>query len=202
MQKGKFGFQLWLYPYISLWALFLEMNIIPFIIAGFVIAVEKDEWASKQCLHTVMICIYYSVYQMIMNGFIAVPLLGAVFVVIDGIVALVFFILVFILGFMKLRKGESISMFGMGLINQAYGFIQQAAPAAQYQQQYQQPQYQQQPQQQQPQQYAPPAQQNSYAPPAQAAPIAPMPHAPSQPPAYTPPQPPSGFAPPPPPPQN
>lgn len=132
MQKGKFGFSLWLYPYISLWALFLNMNLVPFLIAGFVIAVEKDEWASKQCLHTIMICVYFGMYRFVMGLFTGIPMLGLVFSVIDMIVNLVFFILVFILGFMKLKNGKSINMFGMGIVNRAFGqmlqYVQMDSP--------------------------------------------------------------------------
>lgn len=123
MNKGKFGFAVWLYPYLALWAFFLDMDLIPFLIAGLVLVVEKDEWATKQCLHTIMIGIYYNLYQWIMAFLISIPFTGFAFIVFDLVVDVVFFVMVFILGFIRLKKGKSIQMFGMGTINRAYGYI-------------------------------------------------------------------------------
>lgn len=197
MQKGKFGFSLWLYPYLSLWGLYLNMDLVPFLIAGFVIKVEQDEWTSKQCLHTIMICCFYNMYRLIADAAIDIPLIGAAFLVVDMIIMIIFLILVFVMGFHKLKNGQSITMFGMGIINRAYGYIPQQYTQPQQpqyaqqppQQPYAQPPYQQQ-QYAQPQPYAQP-QQPQYAPP-QAAPAAP----PNDPPPAAP----GGFTPPPPPP--
>ena len=123
MRKGKFGFAVWLYPYIALWTLFLGMDIMPFLITGLVLVTEKDEWATKQCLHTVIIGIFYKLYQWIMAFLVTLPLAGYGFIIVDFVIDLVFFILLFIIGFFRLKRGKSILMFGMGIINQAYGYI-------------------------------------------------------------------------------
>ena len=128
MQKGKFGFALWLYPYIALWSLFVwetSAMLVCLALALFVIAMEKDEWCIKQCLKTVMFAVYWGVYNIIINALSDIPVAGYVFMIIDFIVTVAVFIVVWILGLSRLTKGMDISIPGKGIVNRAYGMIQQ-----------------------------------------------------------------------------
>ena len=206
MQKGKFGFLLWLYPYIALWSLFVwdtGAMLICLALALFAIAVEQNEWCTKQCLKTVMLSVYWGLYNAVMGALSSIPVAGYAFSVIDTVITIVMLVVIFLIGMRKLPKGEDISIPGKKLVEKAFGYIQQYAPAqaqqayspqpAAPQPAYPQPQtrqnYQESAYQQQPVQpfSAPPA-----PPAAPASSVIPQP--------YTPPSAPSGFTPPPPPP--
>ncbi len=154
MQKGKLGFSLWFYPIVALWCIILEQFVPLLLVTGFVMAVEKDAWAIKQCMTALMFNIYYTLYIFIMDFFIAIPLLGFVFMVIDFIIWLVLVIII-IIGFGKVKNGGDIGLPGKGLANQVFGIMPQQhapqQPQQAYQGQYQQPQQPYQGQYQQPQ---------------------------------------------------
>ncbi len=130
MQKGKFGFSLWLYPFISLWLMLFNQTLANVLILGFVIAVEKDEWAVKQCAHVLMFSIYWAMYNFIMDmitgWFESVPLIGGVAAaplnILDTVVWIVLVILCFALGLSRLKHGEDIGLPGKNVINRAYGY--------------------------------------------------------------------------------
>lgn len=147
MAKGKFGFSLWLYPFIAMWTVLVGPSLASVLILGFVLGAEKDEWAVKQCIHVVMFNIYWNVYKTIMGFLSGIPLLGMVLSVIDVIVFIVMLVLILILGLGRLKNGYDIGLPGRGIVNRAYGLMQ-SVPM--YQQVQQQPQYQQ-PQQHYPQ---------------------------------------------------
>lgn len=194
MQKGKFGFSLWIYPYIALWSLFVwetSAMMVCLALALFVIAMERDEWCIKQCLKTVMFAVYWGVYNIIMNALTGIPLAGYIFMFIDLIITVVVFIIVWICGLSKLTKGEDISIPGKGVVNRAYGFVQQyVQQSPPTQQTYQAP----------PQQQPTPPAQTPPTPPNAPGGFTPPPAPPS---GFTaPPAPPSSFTPPPAPPQN
>lgn len=156
MQKGKFGFSLWFYPFIALWTILTGSPLGCLLIAGFVIAVEQDEWAIKQCLQALMFSFYWSIYNVAMDYAKQIPVAGFIFSIIDFIVWLVLIILVMVIGLSRLKKGREMGLPGKGIVNRAYGYIQQYV--RQPQQPYQAPA--------QPQ-YQPPVQQPFTAPPAQ-----------------------------------
>ncbi len=197
MQKGKFGFALWLYPYIALWSLFVwetSAMLVCLALALFVIAMEKDEWCIKQCLKTVMFAVYWGVYNIIINALSGIPVAGYVFMILDFIITVVVFIIVWVFGLSRLTKGMDISIPGKGVVNRAYGFVQQYVQTGSATPPYQAP-----PAQAGYQQPVPPAQAPS-APPSAPGGFAPPPAPPS---GFTaPPAPPSSFTPPPAPPQN
>jgi hypothetical protein len=165
MQKGKFGFSLWLYPFIALWTVLLWTPFASIVIMLFVMAVEKNDWAIKQCIHVVMFNIYWSIYLYVIDFLVAIPLVGTVFSIIDFVVWVIMMILITILGILRLRNGQEIGLPGKGIVNRAFGLMQN------FQQGYGQPQYGQ------------PAQQYQPYPPQQGAPAQP-PYAPP----YAPPQ--------------
>ena len=163
-------------------------------LALFVIAMEKDEWCIKQCLKTVMFAVYWGVYNIIINALSGIPVAGYVFMIIDFIITVVVFIIVWVFGLSRLTKGMDISIPGKGVVNRAYGFVQQYVQTGPAPTPYQAP-----PAQAGYQQPAPPAQAPS-APPSAPGGFAPPPAPPS---VFTAPSaPPSSFTPPPAPPQN
>lgn len=146
MQKGKFGFSLWLYPYIALWTLFVWENsavLICLAIALFVMAIERNEWCIRQCLKTVMFSLYWGLYNIIMGLLTNLPYAGYGFLVVDFIITIVVFIIVFIFGMMRLVKGCDISIPGKGIVDKAYGIVDRYLPTEARQEEYKQPIYQQ-----------------------------------------------------------
>jgi hypothetical protein len=135
MQKGKFGFSLWLYPFIALWTVLLWEPFASIAIMLFVMAVEKNDWAIKQCIHVVMFNIYWSIYLYVIGFLTAIPLIGTVFSVIDFVVWVIMMVLITVLGIMRLRNGQDIGLPGKGIVNRAFGLMQN------FQQNYGQPQY-------------------------------------------------------------
>lgn len=53
MRTGKFGIRFAFYAVVAFILAFFGQTLALFLLAGFVIAVEKDEWASKQCIQAV-----------------------------------------------------------------------------------------------------------------------------------------------------
>ncbi len=146
MQKGKFGFSLWLYPYIALWALCLWSGygmVICVALSLFVAVTENNEWCTKQCLKAVLIAIYWGVYNLISNAFYYVPIIKYANGLIDTVITACFCVLVLVIGLKKLMNGEELSFPGMSVIDKAFGHVQQfVAPQSQGYQQgapYQQP---------------------------------------------------------------
>lgn len=135
MPKGKFGFSVWLYPFIALWTVLVGPALASVLILGFVALVEKDEWAIQQCIHVVMFSIYWSVYQVIMGFFTGIPLLGTIISIIDGIVFVIMMILVLFLGLGRLKNGRDIGLPGKGIVMRAYGLMQSIPAYQAYQQQ-------------------------------------------------------------------
>jgi hypothetical protein len=171
MQKGKFGFALWLYPFIALWTVLLWEPFASIAIMLFVIGVEKDEWAIKQCIHVVMFNIYWSIYLYIMDLLTSLDLIGIVFSIIALVIWIIMMILTLLLGILRLRFGHDILLPGKGIVNRAFGLVQS------FQQNYGQPQYGAAPQ------YQPYPPQN--APAAPGYPPQPPQYAPQQPPQFT-----------------
>lgn len=204
MEKGKFGFSLWLYPFISLWTVLLGFELATIGILLFVIAAEKNEWVIKQCAHAVMFMVYWYligfIFDFVSGMFTGIPfvggLIGTVFDIIYGIFWIVIVILVLVLGLGRLKKGGDIGLFGKGIVDRAFGVVSGYAAQHGYHTQPQQPYGQQQWQQ--------PPQQQGYAP----APPPPPPQAaqPAPPPPPPPPAQPTQDSdqplPPPPPPPN
>lgn len=120
MEKGKFGFALWLYPFIALWTVMVGPTLGSLLILGFVIAVERNEWVIKQCAHVVMFNIYWELLNYIMDALSSIPILGLVFGIIYYVVWVVIVILAFVLGLGRLKRGHDISLPGSRIINRAY----------------------------------------------------------------------------------
>lgn len=137
MNKGKFGIVLPFYGILAFVLAFLGQTLLCGLLLGFVIAAEKDEWASKQVMQAFFLTLFSSVVSgvlSILNVFNAIPFVGTVFNtifgIINGIVSLV--ILVFaIIGIVNVCKGKdaSVPVFS-GLASKVYGMVKQTVYTA------------------------------------------------------------------------
>jgi len=58
MQKGKYGFYLWVYAVLGYVLAFLDQLVPCLLLLGFVIAAEKNEWAIKQAMQALFLCLF------------------------------------------------------------------------------------------------------------------------------------------------
>lgn len=153
MEKGKLGIRLSFYAVAAFILAFLGYSTVLALLTGFVLIVEKNEWASRQVIQAFFLCIFADIVNGILNIFdflYQIPLMGSVWgtaiSVIDGIVSLV--VLIFcIMALVNTAKGNEANVPGLnGLANWAYGIVapkvNQAQQAYYGQQQYQQPEQQ------------------------------------------------------------
>ena len=169
MQKGKFGFRTWLYPFLALWGVLTGPTWLPFAVLGFVLLLDNDLWTARQCVRVVMFNFYWMLYLMLKNmvlGFplAAVPMAGAVYTgfinFIHFVVTVVLIVFVFVKGTGRLKRGEELTIPGGKISDMVFDRVQAPPPAPQYQQAQYAPQYQPAapPPYQPPQQPAPPQQ--------------------------------------------
>ena len=96
MEKGKLGIRLSFYAVAAFILAFLGYSTVLALLAGFVLIVEKNEWASRQVIQAFFLFIFADIVNGILNIFdflYQIPLMGSVWgtaiSVIDGIVSLV-----------------------------------------------------------------------------------------------------------------
>lgn len=130
MEKGKLGIRLSFYAVAAFILAFLGYSTVLALLAGFVLIVEKNEWASRQVIQAFFLCIFADIVNGILNIFdflYQIPLMGSVWgtaiSVIDGIVSLV--VLIFcIMALVNTAKGNEANVPGLnGLANWAYGIV-------------------------------------------------------------------------------
>lgn len=145
MRKGKIGLTYTFYASLAfvlmLFGVIFENIFSPMtmllLLTGFVVVVEKDEWASRQCLQAFLLCFGY----IIMDNF--APSFGTS--VLDDILqylnpaqwvsAIIWFVLwvimmIFtIMGLVRVRKGQEANIPIVSKIAyKAFGYVQQSAP--------------------------------------------------------------------------
>lgn len=159
MTKGKFGVCLWFYAALAFILALLDQTLLCGILLLFVIAVEGDEWTTKQVMQAFFITLAVSVISMVLNllGDIVgwIPFLGSiakkVFNVVLKIVDILKIVLA-IIGLVKVSKCQDANIPGLSAFaDKAFGVVVKKTYAP-VQPQYQQPpvQYQTPPQPQQP----------------------------------------------------
>ena len=130
MEKGKLGIRLSFYAVAAFILAFLGYSTVLALLTGFVLIVEKNEWASRQVIQAFFLCIFADIVNGILNIFdflYQIPLMGSVWgtaiSVIDGIVSLV--VLIFcIMALVNTAKGNEANVPGLnGLANWAYGIV-------------------------------------------------------------------------------
>lgn len=169
MQKGKFGFRLWVYPVAAILLVIFDQSLAATLVVAFGIAAEKNDWVSHQLLQVFFFGIFAAVKDVIVrivnwafSGLYSIPYLGtAMNVVADVIEAgLSITLLVFlIIALVRVVKGQDAKLpgaaaianhaFGIAPVKPQYPQAPQAPqnPQAPYQPQAYQPQAPQQPQQ-------------------------------------------------------
>lgn len=124
MEKGKLGIRLSFYAVAAFILAFLGYSTVLALLAGFVLIVEKNEWASRQVIQAFFLCIFANIVDGILGIFdflYQIPLMGSVWgtaiSVIDGIVSLV--VLIFcIMALVNTAKGNEANVPGLnGLAN-------------------------------------------------------------------------------------
>ncbi len=168
MQKGKFGFKLWVYPVVAMAFFVLDQFFLGALAVGFAIAAEKNEWVSHQVLQVLIFGTFAGIAHMVVDGIAWLFALGAavpMIVVAGGVVCgilyaaiFVFLVVFYILGFTRVVKGKDAKLpIACTIANHAFGIVAaRPQPPVQPQAQYQVPPYQapaQQPQQPQNPQY-------------------------------------------------
>ena len=102
MEKGKLGIRLSFYAVAAFILAFLGYSTVLALLVGFVLIVEKNEWASRQVIQAFFLCIFANIVDGILGIFdflYQIPLMGSVWgtaiSVIDGIVSLVVLIFLY-----------------------------------------------------------------------------------------------------------
>ena len=168
MQKGKFGFKLWVYPVVAMAFFVLDQFFLGALAVGFAIAAEKNEWVSHQVLQVLIFGTFAGLANMVVDGIdwlfglgSSVPMIAVAGGVVCGILyaaIFVFLVVFYVLGFTRVIKGKDAKLpIACTIANHAFGIVAaRPQPPVQPQAQYQVPPYQapaQQPQQPQNPQY-------------------------------------------------
>lgn len=69
MEKGKLGIRLSFYAVAAFILAFLGYSTVLALLAGFVLIVEKNEWASRQVIQAFFLCIFADIVNGILNIF-------------------------------------------------------------------------------------------------------------------------------------
>ncbi len=129
MQKGKFGICLWFYAVLGFIFAIINQTLPCLLLLGFVIAAEQNEWATKQVMQALFLCLTRSLVTLIPAAIHSVAgtylvfggLLSALFYVFS---VLVFFaVLVFsIIGIINAVRGSDVGVPLLSkLANRAFG---------------------------------------------------------------------------------
>ncbi|MFR8004075.1 MAG: hypothetical protein ACLU62_14330 [Hydrogeniiclostridium sp.] len=171
MQKGKFGFKLWVYPVVAMAFFVLDQFFLGALAVGFAIAAEKNEWVSHQVLQVLIFGTFAGIANMVVDGIdwlfglgSGIPMIAVAGGVVCGILyaaIFVFLVVFYVLGFTRVIKGKDAKLpIACTIANHAFGIVAaRPQPPVQPQKQYQVPPYQapqapmQQPQQPQNPQY-------------------------------------------------
>ncbi len=132
MQKGKFGICLWFYAVVGFIFAIMNQTSLCLLLLGFVIAAEQNQWATKQVMQALFLCLTRALVTLIPAAIHSVTsafpvfggLLSALFYVFN---VLVFFgVLVFaIIGIVNAVRGSEsgVPLFSK-LANRAFGAVE------------------------------------------------------------------------------
>lgn len=132
MEKGKLGLRMSFYTVCAFIFAFLGYSTLLFLLAGVVLLVEKDEWATRQMIQALCLCFVSTLVSHIVNVFdfiYNIPLIGTawgtIVSVINAILALA--ILAFcVIGIMNTTKGKDANIpFAAKFADWAYGIIRE-----------------------------------------------------------------------------
>ena len=139
MEKGKYGIRLCFYTVSAFILAYLGYSTVLFLLAGVVLLAEKNEWATRQIIQAICLCVARNLVSAVLGVFdflYEIPIISHIWGVADGLVeALVsIFVLVFcIVGVLKNLKGNDADIIGARkFADWAYGIVKvqpQPAPA-------------------------------------------------------------------------
>ena len=130
MEKGKFGVVVTFYAILAFVLAFLGQTLLCGLLMLFVIAVEQNEWASKQVMQAFFLALFSSVVSSVLGIFNVlgnIPFVGGIistiFGFINGLVSIVILVFV-ILAIVNVCKGKdaSVPVFS-DLAGKAYGLV-------------------------------------------------------------------------------
>ena len=139
MEKGKYGIRLCFYTVSAFILAYLGYSTVLFLLAGVVLLAEKNEWATRQVIQAICLCVVRNLVTAALGIFdflYQIPIISHIWGVVDGLLeALVsIFVLVFcIVGVIKNLKGNDADIIGARkFADWAYGMVKvqpQPAPA-------------------------------------------------------------------------
>lgn len=137
MEKGKYGVRLCFYTVSAFVLAYLGYSTALFLLAGMVLIGEKNEWAFRQVIQAICLCVIRNMVSSILGVFdfiYKIPFIGSVWGVIDGLIeaAVSILVLVFcIVGILKNIKGNDADIIGARkFADWAYGAAKSAAVKA------------------------------------------------------------------------
>ena len=112
MRKGNYGFNLWFYPAVVFVLAIFGQTLLSGLVTIFAIALEKDEWTSRQTMEAFFLGLVNSLFSVIIHLFDVVtwiPFLGtgidAILGFCSGVISLLVLIIA-VVGVLRVSKGE------------------------------------------------------------------------------------------------
>ena len=130
MEKGKFGIRMCFYTVLAFVLAYLGYSTVLFLLAGVVIFVERNEWAGRQVIQAVCLCLASNLINALLNIFnplVNIPVLGSMWNVANGLIESVFSILILVfcvVGVLNNLKGKDANIIlASKFADWAYGVI-------------------------------------------------------------------------------
>ncbi len=130
MEKGKFGIRFCFYAVLAFILAVLGYSTVLFLLAGVVLVVEKNEWATKQVIQAICLCIASGIINAILGVFdfiYKIPFVGTAWGVICGLISgiLGLLILIFaIIAIVNTAKGKDAGVpLAKKFADWAYGIV-------------------------------------------------------------------------------
>ncbi len=133
MEKGNLGLKLSFYTVSAFILAFLGQTTLLFLLAGVVLLVEKNEWATRQMIQAICLCFVSSLVSRVINVFdfiYNIPILGTawgtIITIVNSVLALA--ILAFcIIGIMNTVKGKDANIpLASKFADWAYGIVRES----------------------------------------------------------------------------
>ena len=120
MEKGRFGIRLSFYTVLAFILAFLGYSTLLFLLAGIVIFVEKDEWAGKQVIQAICLCLIVNLVSSVLGildpiRYIPVPVLSTMWNAMKGLITSILSIAVLamaVVGILNNLKGKDANILG------------------------------------------------------------------------------------------
>lgn len=127
MEKGKFGVRMCFYTVLAFLLAYLGYSTVLFLLAGVVILVEQNEWAGRQVIQAICLCVVENLVSQVLGipNIYRIPFLSSAWGVVVELINWVLGILVLVfcvVGILKTMKGQEANIIGASkLADWAYG---------------------------------------------------------------------------------